>query len=102
MIGRQIRLWASLVPEPHVWDLHDGEGIPAGCALASTHAPPPSTLSFTALTGSSTEEPLPPHLSLLLRSFREIGFYVAGGVLKRVPTQVFLEVSRVSTSSLLY
>lgn len=102
MIGRQIRLWASVVPESHVWDLHDEEEIPAGCALASTHAPPPSTHSFTALTSSSTEVPLPPHLSLLLRSFRKIGFYVAGGVLKRVPKQVFLEVSRVSTSSLLY
>lgn len=74
-----------MVPESHVWDLHDEEEIPAGCALASTHAPPPSTHSFTALTSSSTEVPLPPHLSLLLRSFRKIGFYVAGGVLKKSP-----------------
>lgn len=80
-----MHLWASVVPESHVWDLHDGEGIPAGCTLASTHAPPPSTHSFTALTSSSTEVPLPPHLSLLLRSFRKIGFYVAGGVLKKSP-----------------
>lgn len=68
------------------------KGIPASCAVTSTHAPPPNTHSFKTLKSSSTEVPFPPLLSLLLRSFRKIGFYVAIGVLtakKESPNKSF-------------